>query len=272
MQRWSRLRPLARFSQCRGVTVWPQWPYDENSAAKPVGDPNFRWPPNPPLEPQPGEALTQDQVKELRKKIYRKIFHSMCYFDWSLWERYFWELKDRAIPYDETAYTLLLHGYILSHRHQSENAYLVLDEMKRAETHPALVRLNERMMNSAFELKELGVQPMASSWQNVVRLCFHCSVRFQKKRQKRLRAELEALEPDDALALDAENIRQWLSGHDRLLLPEGPGRFRFLTGHDNKLLPLPQKLLPGSSRSSPRRGRRSVARRRDPDPDDARQA
>ena len=244
--------------QCRRVTVWPQWPYDENSVvAKSVGDPNFRWPPNVPLEPQPGEAMTDDQVKELRKKIYRKIWHAMVYYDWSLWERYFWELKDRAIPYDETAYTLLLHGYILSHRHQSENAHLVLVEMKKAETHPALVNLNERMMNSAFELQELGVQPLASTWRNVTRLCYHCSVRFQKKRQKRLRAELEALEPDDALALDADNIRLWLSGHDRLMLPEesGPGRFRFLPGHDNKLLPLPPKLLPASSEPQHGRGR-----------------
>ena len=60
----------------------------------------------------------------------------MVGLDWSTWERRFWELKERSIPYDETAYTLLLHGYVLSHRHQSENAYLVLDEMKKAETHP----------------------------------------------------------------------------------------------------------------------------------------
>ena len=35
----------------------------------------------------------------------------------------------------------------------------------------------------------------------VTRLCYHCSVRFQKKRQKRLKAELDALEPDDAARL-----------------------------------------------------------------------
>ena len=41
--------------------------------------------------------------------------------------------------------------------------------------------------------------------------------------------ELEALEPDDALALDEDNIRHWLSGHDRLALPEG-GLSRFRPG------------------------------------------
>ena len=147
-------RAAGSYLQCRRITVWPQYPYDDNSVpAKPVGDPNFRWPPGAADEPTPGKAMTHYEVKELRKKIYRKIWHAMCYYDWSLWERYFWELKDRAIPYDETAYTLLLHGYMQSHRHQSENAYHVLEEMKKAETHPALVRLNERMMNSCFELQ-----------------------------------------------------------------------------------------------------------------------
>lgn len=46
------------------------------------------------------------------------------------------------------------------------------------------------MLNSVFELQELGLRPEASLWQNVVRLCFHCSVRFQKKRRKRLKQEM----------------------------------------------------------------------------------
>ncbi|CAE8619047.1 unnamed protein product, partial [Polarella glacialis] len=203
--------------QLRSVTVWPQWPHDDDSRnAKPVGDPRFRWPPNAPEEPVPGEVMRQDEVKALKKKVHRQIWEDMCWSDWSSWERRFWMLKERAIPYDEATYTLLLHGYLLSHRHQSENAYLVLEEMKRAETHPALVKLNERMLNSAFELQELGNRPEASLWRNVLRLCWHCSVRFQKKRRQRLRHELEALEPDDALALEESNVTAWLRGHDRL--------------------------------------------------------
>eukprot|EP00435_Cladocopium_sp_Y103_P037132 s17_g9.t1 len=182
---------MPRWSCARHVTIWPQWPYDdETRAAKPVGDPKFRWPPNAPKEFEPGEVMTHEEVEQLRKKIYSKIWEDLVRLDWSTWERRFWELKERAIPYDETTYTLLLHGYVLSHRHQSENAYLVLEEMKKAETHPALVRLNERMLNSAFELQELGLRGEASLWQNVARLCFHSSVRFQKKRQKRLKKEM----------------------------------------------------------------------------------
>eukprot|EP00438_Fugacium_kawagutii_P029100 Skav229063 [mRNA] locus=scaffold2611:240685:241293:+ [translate_table: standard] len=198
--------------------------------------------------------MTHDEVEQLRKKIYKKIWDDMVWLDWSTWERRFWELKDRAIPYDETAYTLLLHGYVLSHRHQSENAYMILEEMRKAETHPALLRLNERMLNSAFELQELGLRPEASLWQNVVRLCFHSSVRFQKKRKKRLRNELLALEPDDALELDEDNIRHWLSGHDRMALPEGKLRRFQPPGAELQRLPPTAPLLPAP------RGRRSARR------------
>ena len=163
--------PKQRFA--RHITIWPQWPYDDEArSAKPVGDQRFRWPLGAPKEPQPGERMTEDEVAAFRKSIYPKIWQDWkSWFrirafevfevfevfgfvspillgqsnddgqdivsrDWSMWERRFWELKERAIPYDEVAYTLLLHGYLLSHRHQSENAFLVLEEMKQAEIHP----------------------------------------------------------------------------------------------------------------------------------------
>ena len=194
--------PLLRGARARHVTVWPQWPYDDQArTAKPVGDPRFRWPPGALKEHQAGDVMSRHEVELFKKKIYRKVWEDMVWLDWSTWERRFWELKERAIPYDETTYTLLLHGYVLSHRHQSENAFLVLEEMKKAETHPAplrqllekpseaLLRLNERMLNSVFELQELGLRCEASLWQNVVRLCYHSSVRFQKKRRKRLKQD-----------------------------------------------------------------------------------
>eukprot|EP00933_Yihiella_yeosuensis_P016909 TRINITY_DN1428_c0_g1_i2.p1 TRINITY_DN1428_c0_g1~~TRINITY_DN1428_c0_g1_i2.p1 ORF type:complete len:298 (-),score=63.12 TRINITY_DN1428_c0_g1_i2:111-1004(-) len=264
-------RSLLPALHLRWVTVWPQWPYDEEEHnAKPVGDPKFRWPPNKPPEPEPGSALTPDEVKETKKKVHRKIWEDMNSCDWSNWERRFWDLKERAIPFDEATYTLLIHGYLLSHRHQSENAYIVLNEMAKAETHPALLKLNERLLNSAFELQELGMRPEASSWRNLTRLCWHSAVRFQKKRQKRLRRELEALDPDDALALEPSDVQLWLRGHDRMALPSpesGIGRFRFLEGPEGakKRLPAPshdgqQLRLPASKMSGDQRSR-SVGRR-----------
>ena len=72
LQRVSRI-PLGS----RHVTVWPQWPYDETRSAKPVGDPKFRWPPNAPKEHEPGAVMTQDEVEQLRKTIYSKIWEDL---------------------------------------------------------------------------------------------------------------------------------------------------------------------------------------------------
>lgn len=267
-------QPLARHAlgrvsagrQWRCVTVWPQWPYDEKASnAKAVGEPEFRWPPRkPPKEPAAGQQLSPAELEDTRGKTHLAIWTDMVDSNWSSWERRFWDLRERRIPYDEVTYTLLLHGYLLSHRHSAENAYLVLEEMKRAETHPALVRLNERLLNSAFELRELGVQPEASRWQNVVRLCWHCSIRFQKKRRRRLYDELEALEPDDVLALGADDAVGWLRGHDRLALPppsSSSGPARFLAGR----AALPALTPPSQGRRSKRRGSVSAGRGREPD-------
>merc|ERR1712032_215070 len=115
---------------------------------------------------------------------------------------------------------------------------MVLEEMRQAETHPALLRLNQRLLDSAFELRALGVQPPDSMWLNVVKLCYHSSARFQKKRRKRLQRELEALEPDEVLQLESKDAVQWLRDHDTDELPPakpGAGMMRFRT-----------KLFPGS--------------------------
>jgi len=216
----------------RSVTVWPQWPHNEEAKnPKPIGEPEFKWPPSAPHNSKAGEPLSAKDVEKARKKTHAAIFYDMAYHDWNSWERRFWELRERAIPYDETTYALLLHGYLLSHRHPAENAYMVLEEMRQAETHPALLRLNQRLLDSAFELRALGVQPPDSMWLNVVKLCYHSSARFQKKRRKRLQRELEALEPNEVLQLESKDAVQWLRDHDTLTLPaakpgEGLRRFR----------------------------------------------
>eukprot|EP00929_Paragymnodinium_shiwhaense_P120770 TRINITY_DN92819_c0_g1_i1.p1 TRINITY_DN92819_c0_g1~~TRINITY_DN92819_c0_g1_i1.p1 ORF type:complete len:292 (+),score=42.62 TRINITY_DN92819_c0_g1_i1:60-878(+) len=244
-----RRRPCPRVVlpvwQQRSVSVFPQWPYDKSSGqAKVLGDPDFRWPPSKQTPAEPvGEALDSDEaVEAARLRIHRRMWAAIYNFDWGEWERCVWELRDRSIPYDEVTYVLLIHGYLVSHRHSSENAFTVLEEMRQAEVHPALVRMQERFINMAFDLQELGCRPMATLWLAYLRTSYHCSVRFQKKRQKRLRAELESLEPDEALALGPGDVKRWISRHDQLALPPPEtGAKRFLPASEAlKSLPAPR--------------------------------
>eukprot|EP00397_Hematodinium_sp_SG-2012_P065698 GEMP01096243.1.p1 GENE.GEMP01096243.1~~GEMP01096243.1.p1 ORF type:complete len:170 (+),score=28.44 GEMP01096243.1:249-758(+) len=145
--------------------------------------------------------------------------------------------QEHGIPYDEVTYTFLIHGYILSHRHRSENAYLVLEEMRQARIHPAFIRLNERLVNSYFELLELKCRPTASAWQNLCRLCWQAAKRYQKKRIKNLKKELEALPANDVLRLTPEDIQ---------------ARYRLMAE------PEPQEQIPaGEDERKALRGRRS---------------
>eukprot|EP00746_Dinoflagellata_sp_MGD_P059151 gnl/MRDRNA2_/MRDRNA2_25259_c0_seq1.p1 gnl/MRDRNA2_/MRDRNA2_25259_c0~~gnl/MRDRNA2_/MRDRNA2_25259_c0_seq1.p1 ORF type:complete len:277 (+),score=52.15 gnl/MRDRNA2_/MRDRNA2_25259_c0_seq1:59-889(+) len=217
-----------RFETERRISVLPQWPDDGGTRhrAPSVGEKVPQWPPRrPQSEPM---LLSPQDVDQLRTQLHRKIWKSLVAHDWDEWELGFAELRRRAIPYDESTYTLLLHGHVLSWRHRAENAYLVLEEMRRAEVHPALVRLNERLLNSVFELKELEARPPPSQWQNMARLCLHCAERFKKKRKARLKKELRSLDHDDVLKLKPSDVQRWLKAHDRALLPpteEGIERF-----------------------------------------------
>ena len=74
--------------------------------------------------------------------------------------------------------------------------------------HDAIIRLNEGMQNSYFELLELGCRPQPSLWQNIAQLCFHCAVRYQEKRLSRIRAELNELPPSEALKLTPKDVQQ----------------------------------------------------------------
>ena len=85
---------------------------------------------------------TEREKEKERARLHRRIW--VCFAgekDWNEWEKQFALFRQKKLPYCEVTYTLLLHGYLLSPRHRSETAYLVLEEMKRVGfVHGALIR------------------------------------------------------------------------------------------------------------------------------------
>ena len=197
-----------------------------------------RWPSKGPDTPQ-ALPMSESDVNIARQKIHAEAWHAITVRDWGAWERSFWKLRERAIPYDEATYCLLIHGHVLSHRHTMEAAYSVLEEMRHAGFHPTLVRMNQRLLDTAYELRALKLRPLPALWQNMVRVAWHSSIRFQKKRQVRLRDELQALPPNEALALEPSHVRRWIQRHDHVEAPA-------LKGGVARFLPLDeeQSLLP----------------------------
>lgn len=145
---------------------------------------------------------TEKDKDELKRRLHDRIWVAITKQDWNSWEQLFGIFKERALHYDEVSYILLMWGYVLSHRHRSENAYLVLEEMRRSGfVNGVLLRYNESLLNSYFELAELNARPEPFAWQNVVRLAIHAAQRYQKKRVSKMELYLKSLNPDVVMQL-----------------------------------------------------------------------
>ena len=154
--------------------------------------------------------LNFKELSRRRFKLARRLYHSIKAKDWSLWKSTLSEYRKQRIPYDEEAYTLMLHGYLLSHRHRSENAMLVLEEMRKAEIHPALLRMNERFVKTYFELLEENARPSAEGWERYVAIAWFAARRLAKKRTRSIRDQLRLLPPNEVLKLTESDIRNWI--------------------------------------------------------------
>eukprot|EP00921_Rhytidocystis_pertsovi_P020638 GHVQ01032929.1.p1 GENE.GHVQ01032929.1~~GHVQ01032929.1.p1 ORF type:complete len:520 (-),score=46.90 GHVQ01032929.1:94-1653(-) len=150
--------------------------------------------------------LTVREVELLKKTFHFKIWRALYTQRWDMWEQLFNQFRQFGLPYDEVSYTLKLHGYVLSHRHKSENAYLVLEEMKAAQMHPAVIRLNEGLLNSYFELHGIFCGPMRAGWQSLCRVTWHTAVRLRRKRQKRFMDSLYQLPHNEVLSMDKQSV------------------------------------------------------------------
>ncbi|GIX63835.1 uncharacterized protein BcabD6B2_32700 [Babesia caballi] len=119
---------------------------------------------------------------------------------------------------DEVTYTLKAHQCILNPYKPNLSVsalqgvaifvqcYLVLEEMKQALVHPAVIRMNELLINSYFELEELKCQPPAQLWQNFAKATWQTSFRLTRQRVRKLREALSKMDPADVMRLSDEDV------------------------------------------------------------------
>eukprot|EP00392_Amoebophrya_sp_AT5.2_P005894 g5904.t1 len=171
-----------------------------------------------PNIPSATRPTTADARHKAKKRLHYRIWLCMTKTqDWNRWQRLFGDFHDLQLPYDEVSYTLLLWGYVLSHRHRSENAYMVLNAMKESDfVHGALLRANEGFLNCFFELGEVQARPQKTMWQNVVRMLVHAAQRFHRRRAKRTKEELLSLPGETLMALQPADVRRELLEDVRL--------------------------------------------------------
>ncbi|CBZ50302.1 conserved hypothetical protein [Neospora caninum Liverpool] len=160
-----------------------------------------------------------------RRWFHHQIWNAITKRNWSFVDSLFTQFLQCGFYYDEVTYTLKLFSALLSHRSPSENAMLVLEEMKMAKMHPAIVRMNEGLLLSYFELGEIFCLPPASVCQNLCRVTWQAAVKLHRQRKHRLKRYLEALPPNVLLSLTQADVAQLLSKNEEelLLLPASHG-------------------------------------------------
>ncbi|EPR58971.1 hypothetical protein TGGT1_253320 [Toxoplasma gondii GT1] len=165
------------------------------------------------------------KMHNTRRWFHHQIWTAMTQRNWTFVDALFTQFLQCGFYYDEVTYTLKLFYFLLSHRTPSENAMLVLEEMKVAKMHPAIVRMNEGLLLSYFELGEIFCLPPAAVCQNLCRVTWQAAVKLQRQRKHRLKRYLEALPPNVLLGLTQTDVAKLLSKNEEelLLLPASCG-------------------------------------------------
>jgi len=157
-----------------------------------------------------------DDIADLRKRLDWRLWNALAEKDWNRWESVVDLYKQHSLPLDEVSYTLVLHGYLLSHHHPASVALMVLEGMKNDNIHPAIVKLNEGLVNSYFELFDLGIRSSANGWQNLARLSWMSAARLRKKRMQRVRKHIESLPTVEVLKLTPVDVQKLIEAEHAL--------------------------------------------------------
>ncbi|GAW79660.1 hypothetical protein, conserved [Plasmodium gonderi] len=144
---------------------------------------------------------------EIKRIYYFKLWNSLTEYNFTLFENIIQQFLNEGHKYDEVIYSILTHSFILNHRKRNEHAYLVIEEMKRSYMHPAIIKINERMINSFLELEMIFCEPSKSLWINICRLVWETSIKLNRERKRKLKEKLNLLPPNDVLKLTREDLK-----------------------------------------------------------------
>ncbi|KEG00900.1 hypothetical protein YYE_04346 [Plasmodium vinckei vinckei] len=146
----------------------------------------------------------------IKRVYYFKLWNALTQYNFTLFENIIQQFLNEGHMYDEVIYSIIVHSYVLNHRKKVENAYLVIEEMKRCYMHPAIIKINERMINSYLELEMIFCEPSKSLWMNICRLTWEVSIKLNRERKRKLKEKLNLLPPNEVLKLTKEDLKLML--------------------------------------------------------------
>lgn len=134
---------------------------------------------------EPMEISKEDhQIQKYKNKLHKRIWICLKRNNEKEFERLHSELSRYHLK-DEVSYSILLHGrLIISKGGEIKECFKLLDEMKQNKVHHSLVRLNERLLCSYYELTKLNAKPSNKQWVKILRTVWFTSALIKARRQK----------------------------------------------------------------------------------------
>ncbi|UKJ90622.2 hypothetical protein MACJ_001556 [Theileria orientalis] len=141
-----------------------------------------------------------------KQTFYHKLWNALTAKKWQEFNELLYSMRQDGLNDDEVTYTLKAHYFILNPHVAVENCFLVLEEMKKALIHPSVIRMNEFLINSYFELEELSCEPPRLLWQNFTKMIWQTSLKLNRQRRHRLIKQLLLKDPNDLMKVSQKDI------------------------------------------------------------------
>ncbi|AFZ79622.1 hypothetical protein BEWA_024710 [Theileria equi strain WA] len=152
-------------------------------------------------------TVAHKPVWRLKQTFYHRLWHALTGKKWDEFDNLLRRMRDQGLNHDEVTYTLKAHYYILNPRTPVENTYLVIEEMKKALMHPSIIRMNENIINSYFELEDISCEPPKSQWQNFTKLIWQTALKLNRQRRHDLKQQLLLKDPNDVMKITQNDVQ-----------------------------------------------------------------
>ncbi|PFH33603.1 hypothetical protein BESB_078190 [Besnoitia besnoiti] len=132
-------------------------------------------------------------VQQKKNALHKRIWGALRKKKFRVFEDAMAELEAANLRPDEVTFTLHLYGTLLSSRHENQQAWEVLEQMKAAKVHPTLVRYNERVLTSFMELAALDAEPHPDNIKKLLRASWLLAALVRNRRQRYIARKNAAL-------------------------------------------------------------------------------
>lgn len=147
-------------------------------------------------------SKNEHDIQKYKNRLHKKIWLSLKKNNEKEFEHYFNELNKYPLK-DEVSYSILLHGnLIISKGENIKESFNILEEMKKNKVHCSLIRFNERLLYSYYELLKFNAPPNSHQWIKVLRTVWFTSALVKARRQKFILRKIKKTKMNTSVSLN----------------------------------------------------------------------